>query len=122
MKEKLINNKINVDDAISVLRQNLIKISETSSKKVRFANNKADRKNQRKMIEWFDEECRYAKSKVNKKRKSFREALRNGENANYDIGKLKTEYFSELKEFNSLKARKENDYWRMKKANLRLLN
>ena len=71
------------------------------------------------MIEWFDEECRYTKSKVNKKRKSFQEALRNGDNANYEVGKLKTEYFSELKEFNSLK---ENDYWIMKKANLHLLN
>ena len=39
LKEKLINNKTNVDDAISVLRQILIKISETSLKKVRFANN-----------------------------------------------------------------------------------
>ena len=90
LKEKLINNKINVDDAISVLRQNLIKISETSLKKIRFANNKANRKNKRKMIEWFAEECRYAKSKVNKKRKSFQETLRNGDNANYDVGKLKT--------------------------------
>ena len=34
LKEKLINNKINVDDAISVLRQILIKISETSLKKI----------------------------------------------------------------------------------------
>ena len=65
----------------------------------------------------YDDDCKKAKTEVNKKRKSYQQALR--DKLPRDLLNLhKEKYFQSLNKFNMLKRKKERHHWQIKKESL----
>ena len=75
-KIKMTSKTITIDKAISKPRNVFIHISESSINKIQFENKCNKNKPKRKINEWFDEDCREAKSTVKKKSELFRTAFK----------------------------------------------
>ena len=58
LKDKISRQDITIDQAISNLRNILIKISEASLRKINFPNDQSKNRTKHKLNERFDEECR----------------------------------------------------------------
>ena len=99
---------------IKVLRNICINISDKSFTKLKFAKTNKMSTKKTNFQEWFDDDCRKAKTNVNKKRKLYQEALKN--KVTHNESKLrKDDYFQALNEFNAIKRRKARIQWREKK-------
>ena len=95
------------------MRKICINISDKSFTRIPFAKSKHAKKASRPQ-EWFDNDCKIAKQEINKKRKSYQEALR-GNFFDSETKSQKNCYFQALKNFNAVKRRKEQLYWKQKK-------
>ena len=75
LKSKIEDDRIFIDDTVKALKNLCINISDRFFKKVSFAGHK-NRKQKNHFHEWYDDDCKKAKTEVNKKRKSYQQTLR----------------------------------------------
>ena len=114
LRSKIGNGDISNDGMIKVLRNICINISDKSFTKLKFVKTNKMSTKKTNFEEWFDDDCRKAKTNVNRKRKLYQEALKN--KVTHNESKLrKDDYFQALNEFNAIKRRKARIHWREKK-------
>ena len=116
LKLNITQGEASVNDIVKTLRDICINISDKAFKRVPFANDRS-KSRKGKSNEWFDEECKEMKRQVNKKRKSFQNILKDPTKTEQRES-YKRMYFDQLRVFNKLKKKKENDYWKSRKQNL----
>ena len=117
LRSKIEKDHISNEETVTILKNICINISDKSFKKVRFAGQGKNNK-KRNFQEWFDDDCKKAKKKeVNKKRKSYQQALKDKPSRD-TLDLYKEKYFRSLNEFNYLKQKKERFYWQIKKESL----
>ena len=75
LMSKIEKDHISNEETVTILKNICINISDKSFKKVRFAGQEKNNK-KRNFQEWFDDDCKKAKKEVNKKRKSYQQALK----------------------------------------------
>ena len=116
LRSRIEKDHISNEGVVTLLKNICINISDKSFKKVMFAGQGKNNK-KRNFQERFDDDCRNAKKEVNKKRKSYQQALR--DKLPRDTQNLcKEKYFRSLNEFNYLKRKRERSYWPIKKESL----
>ena len=104
VESSITDDNMIVDDTTDELRKICINISDKSFTGIPFTKYKHTTKASRPQ-EWFDNDCKKAKQEINKKRKSYQEALRD----NFSDSETKSRencYFQELKNFNAVKEEK----------------